>query len=193
MPRLLKLIIVLVCLLGSPIAHANAGIPMLALAWPVQWLALIPIVLLESEIARRALGVPFVRLIWPVGKANLLSTLVGIPLAWAAMLVPELIVAFGMSLVPNTTKIPDYVSYALFPFMAAWVGDSAWQIFFAFAILTVPFCAISIYIEEKVLRRALTDQVLPVIHALTIRANIFSYVLLALLALLYPLLVHHAK
>lgn len=33
-------------------AQANIGIPMLALAWPVHWIAYLPVVIIESEYTR---------------------------------------------------------------------------------------------------------------------------------------------
>jgi hypothetical protein len=83
MTRLLKVSVFATMLVTPYVAFANAGVPMLALAWPAQWLALIPIVLLECAVSSQSIQVPFRQLIWPVGKANLVSTLVGIPLAWA--------------------------------------------------------------------------------------------------------------
>jgi len=188
MTHLLK-VLVFVAILATPcVALANAGVPMLALAWPVQWLALIPIVLLECAVSRQSIQVPFRQLIWPVGKANLVSTLVGIPLAWAVMLIPLFGVGLGLSLMPASTEMPTYLEYVLLPLTAAWVGgESVWQIYFAFVILTVPFCIISIFIEERILRRSFPKQDHAAIHAFTVRANVWSYVLLSALALIFPL------
>ena len=138
MTRLLKVSVFATMLVTPCIAFANAGVPMLALAWPAQWLALIPIVLLECAVSSQSIQVPFRQLIWPVGKANLVSTLVGIPLAWAVMLVPLFGVVLGLSLMPETVVMPTYLEYILLPLTAAWVGgESIWQIYFAFVILTV--------------------------------------------------------
>lgn len=186
MPRALIRFAFLGCLLWPSLSYANVGIPMLALAWPVQWLALIPVVLIESEVFRRVLGVPFSSLVRPLGKANVISTLVGIPVAWLVMLTLEMVVATGLSQIPTEPKTSEYIYYALFPLMVAWVADSGWQLTAAFVILTIPFCIISIYLEEGVLRRSLSDQSHSIIHTLTVRANIVSYALLAALSLLYP-------
>lgn len=188
MPLALKFLVRTAALVGPGIAHANAGIPMLALAWPAQWLALIPIVLLECEVARRSMQLPFRRLLWPVAKANLISTLVGIPIAWLVMLLPTIGVGIGLSLIPTAVEIPTYIHYALFPLTAAWVGgDSVWQVYFAFIALTVPFCIVSIFLEEGVLRKAFPNYGHPAIHTFTVRANVFSYILLSGLALIFPL------
>ena len=189
MKRLLKVAAFGAVFIPPSFAYANAGIPMLALVWPAQWLALFPIILLECEICRRALQISFRQLIKPVGIANLISTLVGIPLAWIAMLALEFAVGFvGFSLLPKETEMPIYIQYLFFPFMAAWVAaDNVWQVYFAFVSLTVPFCVVSILIEERVLRRAFPTQPDSIIHQFTRRANIVSYVLLSFFALLLPL------
>ena len=188
MPRAPRISVLAFLMFGSCIAHANAGVPMLALAWPAQWLALIPIVLLECAVSGQSIQVPFRRLIWPVGKANLISTLVGIPVAWAVMLIPFFGVGLGLSLMPESVEMPTYLEYVLLPLTAAWVGgEEVWKIYLAFVILTVPFCIVSIFIEERVLRRSLPSQSHSVIHAFTVRANVWSYVLLSVLALIFPL------
>lgn len=188
MTRLLKVSVFATMLVTPYVAFANAGVPMLALAWPAQWLALIPIVLLECAVSSQSIQVPFRQLIWPVGKANLVSTLVGIPLAWAVMLIPLFGVGLGLSLMPESAEMPTYLEYVLLPLTAAWVGgESIWQIYFAFVILTVPFCVISIFIEERILRRSFPKQDHAAIHAFTVRANVWSYVLLSALALIFPL------
>lgn len=191
MRRLAKTALPLAFLLAPCLAHANAGVPMLALAWPAQWLALVPIVLLECEISRRQLQLPFRRMLWPITKANLVSTLVGVPVAWLVMLTPLMVVGFGFSLVPDGVDIPRSVELLLFPLTAAWVaGSSPWEVYFAFVILTVPFCVVSIFLEEGVLRKLLPEQGRSSIRAVTVRANVWSYVLLSICAIAFPLTVH---
>lgn len=188
MHRLTKAALPLVALSLPCLAHADAGVPMLALAWPVQWLALIPIVLLECEISRRQLQFSFRRMFWPIAKANLISTLVGVPVAWLVMLLPLMVVGLGYSMLPAGTNIPSSVELLVFPFTAAWVGGSSpWEVYVALVILTVPFCAISIFLEEGVLRKSFPDQDHSVIRSVTVRANVWSYVLLSAFALAFPL------
>ena len=177
-----------IALVPSP-AHANAGVPMLALAWPAQWLALVPIIALECELSRRTLQLSFRQLLWPITKANLLSTAVGVPIAWFVMLVPLTAVGFGLSLFPNSTEIPRHVEYLLLPLTAAWVGgSSSWEIYFAFVVLTIPFCAISAFLENVVVRRSFPDLNRSAIRSVIVRANVWSYALLSALALVFPLL-----
>lgn len=178
---------VLACL--PLLAQADAGVPMLALAWPAQWLALLPIIGLETLVLCRKIGFSWRLLVRPVTKANLASTLIGIPIAWIAMFCLEMLFGIGISQIPNSEALPKFVEYALFPFTAAWVGgDSVWQVYAAFVILTIPFCWISIIIENRILRRALPEVTPVLVKRATGWANIASYVLLSMLALLFPLL-----
>lgn len=180
--------VLLVGLLFAGAAQANAGVPMLALAWPAQWLTLVPIIVIECVVLSRTLGIPFRQLIRPVGKANFLSTLVGIPLAWLAMLLLAFVVGLGLSLVPSSIQIPQAMHYALFPLTSAWVtGTSPWQVYFAFVILAVPFCAASVFIEEGVLQKAFPENNQSVIHTTTVKANVISYIMLTALAAAFPL------
>ncbi len=170
-------------------AHANAGVPMLALAWPAEWLALLPIILLEAKLIQSSIHVPFKQMIWPMTKANFISTLVGVPVAWLVMLAPLMLVSYGYYLVPTGVEMPSTAQYLLFPLTAAWVsGSSAWQIYFAFVVLAIPFCLISIFLERGVLIRAFPEIEKKLIHSSVIRANIWSYMLLSLLAIAFPLL-----
>jgi hypothetical protein len=160
---------------------------MLALAWPLQWLAFIPVVAIECEVFRRNLRVPLRELVWPMAKANFHSTLLGIPLAWIGMLLIEFAAGGALSLVPDAVEIPRVVHYLMFPLMAAWVGDNIWQAFGAYVILAVPFCVASIYIERRTLRHALGPHDRVIIDTLTRKANVLSYAALCYVALVYAL------
>src|SRR5260370_1208577 len=72
---------------------ADVGLPMLVFVWPASWILLVPIVLVEAVIARRILALPPARCLKISFVANLVSTMVGIPLAWLAALLLELLLA----------------------------------------------------------------------------------------------------
>lgn len=166
---------------STPLAWANAGIPMLFLVWPAQWLALIPIVVIESVVIARAVGSSTKAQLWPVSKANLLSTLVGVPVAWLAMLAVEAGAAgilFG--LLPSSLTDAPWVRYATFPLMAAWIGGSSKLEFqAAFLVLAIPFCLVSIYVEHWSLRASVKGELSALLRRAVIRGNILTYVLLS--------------
>jgi hypothetical protein len=133
---------------------ADTGLPMLALVWPAAWLLLLPIVVAEAYCARRLLRVDWRQALLVSAQANVLSTLVGMPLAWIAMVLLE----FGV-LVPlaNVVPIPDgrtvWTEALALTVGAAWVGpDAPWHVPFAAAVLCLPFYATSVEIERRFAR-----------------------------------------
>jgi hypothetical protein len=176
----------LVALWGVPLeAMANAGVPMLMLAWPAYILALLPIIAVESHFGAKHLNVAWRDLLPAVAVANLWSTFVGIPLAWAAMFIVEMIVGIGSS----SLNIPDSAQKWLFPFYAAWVtAESPWQVYAAFVVLAVPFCAISIWIERRIIARKLPQHPVAATRSWVMRANIWTYVLMVLVSVTFPIL-----
>lgn len=125
-------------LLVSP-ALANAGIPMLALAWPAHWIAFLPVVLIETAVVAAASRSPYLSKLWPVVQANLLSTLVGVPVAWLAMLVVQAgaaVVLFG--LLSESAREADWVR-GFFPVhLRLDRRSNAWELEAAILVLSVP-------------------------------------------------------
>ncbi len=158
---------------------------MLALMWPLQWVAFVPIVALESLYLAKTLHLPLRRQFRPVAIANAASTLVGIPLAWLAMLVLEFLVAgVAVATLPEHIVDSTIVRFITFPFVTAWImGSSEHEVRFAFITLLVPFCAASIYVERKLLRVHLAHVEAKLSYRAIVFANVASYVVLAAIAL----------
>ena len=175
------IVTILGVLLACP-AWANAGIPMLALAWPAQWLAFVPVVLIETAVIATALNSRYREQLWPVARANLLSTLVGVPIAWLAMLAVEAgVAAIVFGLLPESVADLPGMQIVLFPLMAAWIGgSSSWEFEVAFLVLSVPFCLASVYIEYRSLKGALDDGAARILRGAIWRGNILTYCLLCL-------------
>jgi len=70
-------------------ALADIGAPMIMVTLPGGVLVLLPVVLVETVILAKDLALPRLRALKAVSLANLVSTLVGIPVAWLAMLFVE--------------------------------------------------------------------------------------------------------
>jgi len=102
---LMARLLILVLLAFPTIALANAGLPMLAIVWPMSVPAFIPVVAIESWVVRRALNVSWRVAITQMVKGNIFSTLIGIPLAWVASVAVEFLLAF---LVMNATDSKSY-------------------------------------------------------------------------------------
>jgi hypothetical protein len=182
----MRLLLVALLLCAPQLAFANAGIPMLALAWPAQWLGFIPIVFLEAYLAHRWLAIPMAEALKVTALANALSTVFGVPIAWACMLILEMVVGLGMSSLININTEP--FSYLLFPFMVAWIAtENVWVVYLAFVILAVPFCYASIVIERYVAARRLPAVPTANTNAWALKANVASYTLLIVTSAIYPL------
>lgn len=69
---------------------ADAGIPMIGFAWPLMLILLIPIIVVEGFLCKKWLGLTTWEAMKSNACSNLLSTVIGIPLAWAVMLAVEI-------------------------------------------------------------------------------------------------------
>lgn len=140
---------------------ANSGLPMLMLGLPAMLLALVPIVFIEALYYRRRLPVTWRQALDGSWKANVWSTLVGIPLTWFALV----IIQFGtMSFFSNSfnSRSPilaeSYlVSYLYFVITSPWLiplRDGFDQVVAgASMVLLLPCYVVSYLGESRVLQR----------------------------------------
>ena len=180
------------------IALADAGIPMIALAMPGMVMSLIPVILIESWYLHKYLKVPFSRSLKVMTIANLESTIIGIPLAWIAMLILEMGTGAILMLLSAviakpavsimTTTAPDIFGAALASiFGAAWLAPdekySYWMVPLACLVLLIPFYFVSWWYEYSSVKRQMKDADPAVIKIATRNLNLLSYSLLAVLVL----------
>ena len=78
-------------LLQPDVAHADTGVPMLALMAVPTWVSLLVIIPLEALIARKLIRSGWLDSLKLSSIANLISTVVGVPLTWG----PLLFIEFG--------------------------------------------------------------------------------------------------
>jgi hypothetical protein len=144
--RLVALLAFAMALLPSN-ALADAGLPMIAIVWPASAIVFLPVVMVEALVARRLLGLTFRKSLAVSALANAASTIGGIPVTWALLVLPLLGVAF----------LPDALRFLAVPFYAAWLPpiEKAWPVPLAMAILCVPFFFASVFVERWVARRFL--------------------------------------
>ena len=173
----------LIALLVIPVpAHANAGVPVLALVWPVAWLALVPVTLLESLVARRHLALPFSRACSLVLGANLRSTFVGIPLAQA--------LAFAVSAAVSAA-LPGAMAFspdALSPLQLVWTAvglmfvpwiEPRWGIEgIVITFAQIPAFFISVLIEYQYMKHRFPPEMCTRVKKWSWRANEVSYAVL---------------
>ena len=101
----MRLFAIILLIAVPSVALANAGLPMLAVVWPLSVPAFIPVVAIESWVVRRELNIHWRVALKLTTVANAFSTGFGIPLAWFAAGSLEFLLAF---LVTNFTDSKSY-------------------------------------------------------------------------------------
>jgi hypothetical protein len=159
---------------------ANAGVPMLALHLPAMVVLLVPIIAIEVLVARRLIPLTTSRLIRGVAGANVVSTLIGIPLTWALMLVLN-IVTTGTEAKGIDTLSGQFASVVL---QSSWLvpyeADLDWMIPAATLVLLVPYFFASVIIEQFALKKIWKADVPTCLSAFVWQANGLTYGLLGL-------------
>jgi hypothetical protein len=166
-----------------PLVIADAGVPMIALEMPVMFFALVPIILIEAYVIRRRLNLRFRISSIASAAANVVSTIIGIPVAWGAMLALHLLTTGGYAKGIQTLS-QKIVAVTL---QAAWLipyrSEGYWMIPTAAIVLLVPNYLISVWLERLVARRILRDTDRTRVDATVRLANIVSYSGLLILCL----------
>lgn len=129
---------------------ANMGLPMLVVHMPVLLAALLPIVVIEACWIGWRAGRPARRLLQPVLVANLVSTLVGVPLTWVAMVI-LVIIGGGGGYLKNWVLQVTVQS----PWLIPDPSNMGWKVPVAALVLCPVFYAASAAIESRVLRGAM--------------------------------------
>lgn len=162
---------------------------MIFVHWPLMLCALLPVILLEALLIRRWLVLSFRDAFVGVGKANVLSTLVGVPLAWLAMFVLELAVMLPFGLVAETSEwqsagpVWEILGFLL---SVAWLPPAEdylhWMVPAAVALLLVPCFFLSVLLERSSCLRSWPAAEPARVRRGVFAANLASYALLFVLA-----------
>jgi hypothetical protein len=170
--------VVLVCLAES--ALADSGLPMICIYWPTAWLALIPVVAIEALLGMWMLKIRLWRAVLISGIANIISTLVGIPLTWLVVATIEGI-WFGHAAGLQTFWQQVYSVTVQAPWLVPYEEDMYWMVPVAGAVLTAVFYVASVATEYAVAIMFFPRQQWRRVFAWVWRANLLSYTLLAIL------------
>jgi hypothetical protein len=168
---------------------------MLAVIWPASWILFVPIVIVEAAFIRRLFTVSWKRSLAVSSAANALSTLVGIPLAWLALVFVQMVVlgsaggtahglvGLGHKLLAVTFQAPWLIPYE---------SDLDWMVPAASIVLLGPFFVVSVYTERWVVSRMLSAS--PAVPW-SWRANGATYgaILIALVVILALAMGHHMR
>ena len=176
-------------LLSERAAHADIGVPMIFVTLPSMVIALLPVILVEAFILGRKLGVAPAIVLKAVAVANIVSTLVGIPLTWLLLVLMEMLTGGGSAYGIETTK----ERFLAVTWQAPWLipyqdQELKWMIPAATLVLLVPFFFASWLIETMVARKFLSESEPLSVKRGMLAANGASYLLLGLLVLSWLLM-----
>lgn len=128
---------------------ANMGLPMLMVHVPIMVLAMAPVVFIEAWWISRHGRTAFRALLGPVFRANLVSTLLGVPLTWFVLVLIQMSAGAGGYLKNPIAEVT---------LQAPWLTPeryNGWKIPAAAAALCPFFYAVSAWSEWLVLRPTL--------------------------------------
>lgn len=161
---------------------------MLVVVWPASWVLLVPIILVEALVAVRIFRIGFGRCFKVSAVANLVSTLVGIPLTWALLVIFELCTGAGYARGLHTPLLRLAAVTMQAPWLIPYEESLQWMVPAAAAFLCIPFFFASVLAEYLVARRFFPAELRPKAKHWAWMANLYSYglifVLLAVLAIL---------
>jgi hypothetical protein len=157
---------------------ADVGLPMIFVTFPLMLVALVPVILVEVWVAKPKLQGTFGKPAWAIGVANVVSTIVGVPIAWAVMFGMELL-AGRLNLLGNGKGLTATEVIL----GSAWTGPPGnghdWIIPAAAMILLIPTFALSWYLEALIVEKMVEPQ-WPVVRNAMLKANLASYAVLFL-------------
>jgi hypothetical protein len=172
-------------------AYADAGIPMLPFAYPVILLLLLPVIAIEVAYIRFRLGTNWRSTVISVSKANIITLLLGFPLAWLLFFLVESVLwmIFAFSGLEDRIHWPlnsQTADVLIVMASAAWMGpiEKKWAIPTAFVVLLIPSFVLSGYVESRLLERRGWLSFQGKSAAVVWQANIISYIFLAIVGVL---------
>ena len=156
---------------------------MLFLTLPAMIIALVPVIAVESIVVGRLLGTTAISKAKSVAIANVASTLIGLPLTWVALVAVQLVSGGGSAygLVTPTQKLLAVTWQA--PWLIPYEGDLYWMVPAASLFLLVPFFFASYFVEALIVVGLNNKLPRVQVRSAVFRANIVSYLLLAIFTL----------
>lgn len=171
----------IVLLMFTSNAYANIGLPMIFLGVPFLILAFIPIFAIEMLVYHKDLKIPWKRCAAGSFWANVLTTIVGYPISWILHVAVGMAVGYPIGFLFSKFHNIDWLGYALFPLISAWLmpGVDQWMIYLAGIFGLIPAFWISVKIEGKLLQKLFKGQDSTGVKKVVWKANRATYLLLA--------------
>ncbi len=159
--------------------------PMLAVIWPICWLLLIPTILMEQYIIKKYLpAIPSRKIFWSVMTANIISTVIVIPITWILLAAIEIFIRgdrFSLSYNSLSEFWKTMLSVTLQTSVLFSFNTAFWTIFIAGIFLLIPFYFATGWIKGLVLTKIFNISPNPNLIKKTYwKTNIASYALLLL-------------
>ena len=152
--------------------------------YPLMIFALIPVILIETWIVVRSLKQSTFTSAKVVTIANLVSTLLGFPLAWGIMWGISIAVTSGIgeeALGMDTFPKKLFAVTVEAPWLIPYEHDLYWMIPTAAIILLVPAYFVSVWSEGLIMRAMLPKETKSAVFPAVWKANLASYGFLLLL------------
>lgn len=171
----------------SDAANANAGVPMLFVTLPAMILALAPIIVIEAIVIGRTLRSPAISHARSVTISNAISTIVGIPITWLALVASQ-IFSGGSSAHGLSTPMQKFLAVTWqAPWLIPYESELHWMLPAASLSLLIPFFFASVFIETPIVSNLECSHSRSEVKTAVFRANAVSYALLALLNFMWLL------
>lgn len=167
------------------VANANAGVPMLFLTVPAMIVALVPIIIVEAFIVGRLLGASAISRAKSVAISNVVSTIVGLPLTWAALVGLQLISGGGSSYGLETPMQKLLAVTWQAPWLIPYESGLHWMLPAASLTLLIPYFFTSYFVEAPIVTHFERAYSRVQVRTAVFRANLISYLVLAAFTLIW--------
>lgn len=171
---------ILTLVLVPSMAFADMGVPMLFVTFPAMCAALIPIIFLEAWVMAKRTEVGFKKSLETSGVANVASTILGIPLTWALLVVIQMLTLGGRGYGGIDTILGKFIAVTWqAPWLIPYEDNLYWMIPTASLVLLVPFFFASWLVEYWV-ARWMNKSIEPrIMKKVEFKMNLYSYLMLA--------------
>lgn len=156
---------------------------MIFITLPSMTMALPLVAAIEAVILSKKLSIGFRSALWAAIKANLFSTLIGVPLTWLLLTVLQLVTGGGRAHGIATPLQKFLAATWQSPWLIPYETQFWWMVPIALTTLLVPFFFASWQSEYLLLRRMFGAEARQTVKAACFQANLLTYVLF----LLFPL------
>jgi len=145
--------ILLIAVAPTP-AAANIGAPMIVVVAPWMVLWIIPVIAIEAWVLIKRLDLSKGKAAATSTLANLVSTAVGVPITWIALVLVQMITGGGGIVYDFDTWLGKFLAVTWqAPWLMPYEESLGWMVPVAFSVLFIPFFFVSWWIEVKVVWR----------------------------------------